>query len=156
VKSRYYHRYTLNNAKRCPMNGKFMIACCAVVVVVAAAWVHHEWREEKRSATFSCLSSISQTLSQYDAEHPISEINAASEWRSLDDSESLSKMRKIWEQCDCSKSRWWKSQPGFDAWGHLLHIAVRMSPNQRREYLVSSSGPDGISGSSDDIQSPSP
>src|SRR5438132_14126776 len=104
------------------MKRKLIIGCSAVLIVAAAAWAQHEWREARRWSTFSCLSSISQTLSLYDAEHPISDINATSEWRTLDDSESFSKMRGIWERCDCNGSRWWKAQPGFDAWGHRLHI----------------------------------
>ena len=87
------------------MNRKLILACSAVVIVAAAACAHHEWREAKRWATFSCVSSISQTLSLYAAEHPVSDINATSEWRTLDDSESLSKLRKIWEYCNCSGSR---------------------------------------------------
>jgi hypothetical protein len=138
------------------MKRNLVIACSAVLILVAAGWAHHEWQEAKRWATFSCVSSISQTLSLYNAEHPVSDTNTTSDWRTLDDSESLSKLRKIWEYCDCSGSRWWKSQPGLDAWGHRLHIALRMGPNQRLEYVVSSDGPDGLPSSSDDIQSPAP
>jgi len=148
--------HSLTYTKRSFMNRNLLTVCSVLVVLVAASWVHYQWREEQRRATFSCVSSISQTLSLYDAEHPMSPIDATSAWRPLEDSESRSTLGKILEHCDCSGGRWWKSQPGFDAWGHRFHIAVRLGPNQRLEYLVSSNGPDGISGSSDDIQSPVP
>jgi hypothetical protein len=139
------------------MNRNLMIVCSGLVVVVAAGlWAHHEWREAKHWATFSCVSSISQTLTLYDAEHPRSVIGETSAWRTLDESESRSILKPIWEHCDCSGGRWGKSQPGVDDWGHPFHIAVRLGPNQRLEYVVSSGGADGVSGSSDDIQSPVP
>ena len=131
-----------------------MIVCSALAaLVIAALWSHHEWREAKRWATFSCVSSISQTLTLYDAEHPRSVIGEISTWRKLDESESRSILKPIWEHCDCSGGRWWRSQPGTDSWGHSFHVAVRLGPTQKLEYVVSSVGPDGISGSSDDIQS---
>jgi hypothetical protein len=131
--------------------------CSGLVVLVAAGlWARHEWREAKRWTTFSCVSSISQALYLHDAEHPRPVVGETSAWRTLDESESRSILKPIWEHCDCSGGRWWKPQPAVDAWGHPFHIAVRLGPNQRLEYVVSSSGPDGLSGSSDGIQSPIP
>src|SRR6266496_648989 len=119
------------------MNRTVMIVCSGLVVLVAAGlWAHHEWREEKSLATFSCVSSISQALYLHDAEHPRPVVGETSAWRTLDESESRSILKPIWEYCDCSGGRWWKSQPGVDAWGHAFHIAVRLGPNQRLEYVV--------------------
>jgi hypothetical protein len=139
------------------MNRTVMIVCFGLVVLVASGlFAHREWQEAKRWATFSCVSSISQALSLYDAEHPRPVVGEASGWRTLDESESRTILKPIWEHCDCSGGRWWKSQPGADAWVHPFHIAAHLGPNQRLEYVVSSNGPDGLSGSSDDIHSPIP
>jgi hypothetical protein len=140
------------------MNRNLLIVCSGMMVLVAAAetWVLHEGREAKRWATFSCASSISQTLSLYDVNHPSSATDATSAWRTLADSESRSVLNPISEYCDCSGGRWWKSRPGADAWGRPFHIAVRLGPNQRVEYVVSSGGPDGVFDTADDIKSPVP
>jgi hypothetical protein len=138
------------------MNRTLMIVCSGLVLTAAGLWAHHEWEEEKRWSTFSCVSSIAQTLSLHDAEHPRSVVGETGAWRIVDEQESRSILKPIWEYCNCSGGRWWKSQPGADAWERPFHIAVRLGQNQRLEYLVSSSGPDGVSGSSDDIHSPVP
>lgn len=102
--------------------------------------------EEQKAVEFSCVSSIHATLASVDAKSNIS-MEATAEWRVLTDAEVAEYVSKAssGRKLDCGDVPTDSSR---------LHIAVRRQPQSARpEFLVWMNGPDGVSGTSDDVSS---
>lgn len=143
------------------MKRKLIVVGC-ILVVLALVTAYFAWNTELKASTFSCISSISQLLRDAKAPQVTAPSDLKAGWNVLDDAQSRLLMVKIWEYCDCGGPswRWQRTRPGFDHWGHQLRVAVRQESGEKLSYIVWSVGPDGISGTQDDItltgQSPPP
>lgn len=141
---------------------KKLIIGCLVLVIGGVVVFRLVWDKEVEASTFSCISSISQLLQDPKAPQVDMPTELKAGWNVLQDAKAQPLMVKVWEYCDCGGPSWWwqRARPGFDHWGHLLRVAVRQETDGKLSYIVWSVGPDGISGTADDItlmgQSPPP
>jgi hypothetical protein len=132
---------------------KKLIVGCIVLIVAGVVVFHLAWEKEGQVSTVSCISSISQLLLDPKAPQVGTPTQLKAGWNVLEDAQAQRLMAEIWEYCDCGGPswRWQRTRPGFDHWGHPLRVAVRQEANGKLSYLVWSAGPDGVSGTKDDI-----
>ena len=125
--------------------GKFGVSL-TVFLAVSALLFAYARRELYKTATFSCVASIAAAIN-YQPQSTPSGLGA--EWRTLADGE-LASLTRGKSGFDCAHS----ARPFSDSWAHSLHVAARRGEEGKLEFKVWSDGPDGASGTSDDIVVP--
>jgi hypothetical protein len=109
------------------------------------------------TAVYACVASIHQSLIDFGERSPRGAgIALDADWRGLGPAEYDQVMSRVKSEgsLDRGRSYWDEAGRFVDPWGRPYHIAGRVRPSGQVEFIIWSSGRDGVSGSADDVVSP--
>ena len=132
------------------MNRLSPIHAVLLLSLIAVSCDVGEW---KRAAVISEVASLHSALV-----HKTNTLTTAdANWRVVTEAEYDRCVRQFLDAgfIDTGGKRPAKSETLRDRWGNRLHIAIRKNHEGTFEYIVWSNGKDGVSGTADDIISPS-
>ena len=132
---------------------KLMIGGAIIFIALTSALMFMFWTYLKRLGERSCVLSVhSSIISQSKKPKFKLDTDIGPDWVVLNDDESEQLILAAAKDNKLDCNEWTSGRIGLDYWNNRLRIAARQSLiDHTFEFKVWSNGPDGVSGTSDDI-----